>query len=156
ENFDEGGELIAYHDTTAGNKGGAYRPTDVDLGPTSDAGGGSYVGWTRAGEWLNYTVNVAATGTYTFETRLANVGTGATFHVEVDGSDRTGPITVPDTTGWQVWQTVTTGGIQLTAGPRAIRVVFDTMTARASVGNFNWFRFSAAGSPPPPPPNTPY
>src|SRR5262249_6572786 len=31
ENFNEGGEGVAYHDTTAGNTGGAYRQTDVDI-----------------------------------------------------------------------------------------------------------------------------
>src|SRR5262249_8606076 len=58
EEFDDGGEGIAYHDTTAGNKGGAFRATDVDIESTTDAGGGFDVGWTRPGEWLQYTVNV--------------------------------------------------------------------------------------------------
>src|SRR5256885_8814514 len=31
ENFDDGGQLVAYYDTTTGNKGGVYRATDVDL-----------------------------------------------------------------------------------------------------------------------------
>jgi hypothetical protein len=30
ENFDNGGEGIAFHDLTAGNSGGAYRATDAD------------------------------------------------------------------------------------------------------------------------------
>jgi len=101
------------------------------------------VGWTPAGEWLKYTVNVAATGTYMLETRLANVGTGATFHVEVDGVDRTGPIAVPDTGGWQNWQTVATTGIPLTAGVRVLRVVLDSVASGGGVGNYNWFRLSS-------------
>jgi Carbohydrate binding module (family 6)/DUF5010 C-terminal domain/PLD-like domain len=146
ENFDEGGELIAYHDATAGNKGGACRTTDVDLAPASDVDGGCYVGWTRAGEWLKYTVNVAAAGTYTLETRIANLGTGATFHVEVDGVNRTGSIIVPDTTGWQTWQTISTPGIPLAAGQRVLRVVFDTVGSGGGVGNYNWFRLVASTS----------
>ena len=35
-----------------------------DGGQTADAGGGFYVGWTSAGEWLEYTVDVAAAGDY--------------------------------------------------------------------------------------------
>ena len=58
--FDNGGEGVSYHDTTAGNAGGAYRSTDVDLQASSD--GGYNVGWTAPGEWLNYSVNVASAG----------------------------------------------------------------------------------------------
>jgi hypothetical protein len=152
ENFDQGGQLVAYSDRTAGNKGGAYRPTDVDIASASDSGGGYYVGWTPAGEWLKYTVYVATTGTYTLETRVANIGTGGSFHVEVGGVDGTGPIAVPDTGGWQSWQTITTTGIRLTAGQRVIRVVLDSVSSGGGVGNYNWFRF--VGSTSSTPPNT--
>ena len=147
ENFDEGGEGRAYHDTSAGNSGGAYRSTDVDLEQTTDTGGGYNVGWTRAGEWLQYTVNVASTGTYTFEARVANIGSGASFRLEVDGVDRTGPISVPDTGAWQSWQTISVAGIPLSAGSRLIRVVFTAVTStRGAAGNFNWFRFVSSTS----------
>jgi len=39
--------------------------------------------------------------------RVASAGQGGTFHIEVDGVDKTGPLTVPDTRGWQSWGTVT-------------------------------------------------
>ena len=79
ENFDNGGEGIAYHDESAGNSGGAYRVTDVDLQSTIDSGGGYNVGWAGAGEWLNYTVNVAAAGLYTLQFRVASPGRGRRF-----------------------------------------------------------------------------
>ena len=154
ENFDEGAPAAAYNDSTANNKGGAYRSTSVDVGPTTDEGGGHYVGWTVAGEWLRYTVDVTAAGTYTFEARVANIGTGATFHVEVDGVDRTGSIPVPDTGGWQAWLTIRKPGIQLAAGQRVVRVVLDTNSSSGGVGNFNWFRVSEGSAPPPS--TTPY
>jgi carbohydrate binding protein with CBM6 domain/phospholipase D-like protein len=147
ENFDDGGQSVAYVDTTPGNSGAAYRSTDVDIQPTTDADGAFNVGWTKAGEWLKYTVNVAATGTYSLDTRVANIGTGARFHVEVDGVDRTGPISVPDTGAWQAWQTLTTAGIPLTAGVRVIRVVFDAVGTGGGVGNYNWFRFVQSTAP---------
>jgi hypothetical protein len=143
ENFDNGGSGIAYADTTAGNAGGVYRSSNVDIGPASDTGGGYYVGWTRTGEWLNYTVNVAQTGSYTLETRIAGVGTGARFHVEVDGVDVTGSMSVPNTGGWQTWQTINKSGISLTAGTRVVRLVFDQGTSQNSgVGNYNYLRFT--------------
>jgi hypothetical protein len=157
ENFDNGGQGVAYWDSNAGNSGGAYRGTDVDIGPASDSGGGFYVGWTRAGEWLKYTVNVATSGTYTLEARVANVGTGGRFHVEVDGVDRTGPIAVPDTGGWQNWQTIAKTGVSLSAGTRVVRVVFATAGSSGGVGNYNWFRLvQSSSSAPPPSGSTPY
>jgi hypothetical protein len=156
ENFDEGGQSVAYFDTTPGNAGGAYRSTDVDIEPTTDTGGGYDVMKTKPGEWLKYTVNVTASGTYPLDIRVANIGAGATFHVEVDGVDKTGPIAVPDTGGWQTWQTMTTAGIPFTAGQRVIRVVFDTEGSSSGVGNYNWFRVVAAPPPPPPPPTGPF
>jgi Carbohydrate binding module (family 6)/PLD-like domain len=147
ENFDDGGISVAYLDTTTGNSGNAYRPTDVDIQATTDIGGGYNVGWTKAGEWLKYTVNVGATGTYTLETRVANVGAGATFRIEVDGVDRSGPIAIPNTGAWQTWQTISTRGIPLTAGQRVLRIVLLTASS-SGAGNFNWFRLTADSSPP--------
>jgi hypothetical protein len=148
ENFDEGGSSVGYVDSTAGNSGGAYRSTNVDIAPTSDAGGGYYVGWTTPGEWLRYSVNVTTAGTYTLNVRVANPGTGAKFHVEVDGVNVTGSVTVPNTAGWQTWQTVSRPGITLSAGLHALRLVMDTRSAENSgVGNFNWMEFVRSSVP---------
>ena len=125
ENFDEGGEAVAYHDLTTANTGGQYRQTGVDIEATSDAGGGFSLGFIAAGEWLRYSVSVAATGDYTLEARVASQGAGGTFHVEVDGADATGPLTVPATGGWQTWRTIAVGGIPLTAGSHVLRLVVD-------------------------------
>ena len=154
ENFDEGQAGLAYYDTTPGNYSGAYRQTDVDLEATSDGGPGYGLARTRIGEWLQYTVDVATTGTYTLETRVAILGSGARFHIEVDEEDRTGSIAVPDTGGWQAWRTIVIPAVSLTAGQRRIRVVFDTATAGGGVGNYNWFRFAENSATPPP--TTPY
>ena len=97
---------VAYSDTTAGNVGGAYRPTNVDIETTTDTGGGYNLGWVDAGEWLKYTVNVTAAGAYDLEVRVAARGAGGIFHIEINGVDRTGPITIPETGGWQQWTSV--------------------------------------------------
>ena len=105
-------------------------------------------GWTRPGEWLRYTVNVATAGTYALSVRVGNKGTGATFHVEVDGVNRTGTMVVPDTGDWQAWQTLSKTGISLTAGMHVVRLVLDTGTAQnGGVGNFDDLRFTAAAAP---------
>ena len=151
ENFNEGGEGAAYHDVTAGNSGGQYRQTDVDISTTSDIGGGYTLSYVAAGEWLKYSVTVAAAGNYTLEARVASFGAGGTFHVEVDGTDATGPMSVPNTNGWQTWQSVSAGPIALTAGPHLVRLAFDTTGGTGYVGNFNSLRLTVPGAPGPPP-----
>ena len=150
EDFDAGGAGVAYGDASLGNTGGAYRATDVDIQSTTDGGGGYNVGWVSAGEWLNYTVGVATAGTYDLEVRVACDGTGGTFHIEVDGVDKTGRLTVPNTRGWQTWTTIRKSGITLNAGPQVWRVVMDTSGAGTAVGNFNYFKITT------PVPSTPY
>ena len=46
ENYDNGGQDIAYHDTTAINAGGGYRTNAVDMKAAVDTGGGYLIGWT--------------------------------------------------------------------------------------------------------------
>jgi len=143
ENFDEGGAGVAYVDTTAGNSGGKYRATDVDIESSADAGGGYDVAWVSAGERLNYSVNVATAGTYDIDVRVASPAAGGTFHIEVNGVDKTGRLTVPNTGGWQTWTTVRKSAVTLSAGPQVWQVVMDTNGATAAVGNFNYIRVTA-------------
>ena len=138
EHYDRGGEGIAYHDTTAGNKNGVLRSDDVDLQTATDTGGGYKVKSAVAGEWLKYSVNVTAAGTYTITVRVASLGAGGTFHIEVNGVNKTGPIAVPNTGGWQAWRTITKTGVALSAGEQVIRLVLDTNGANGLTGNFNW------------------
>ena len=154
EAFDNGGEGVAYHDLSTENSGGEYRTTAVDIEPTADTGGGYNVGWAFAGEWLTYTVNVGTAGLYDIEARVASNGTGGTFHIDVNGVDRTGVFSVPNTGGWQTWTTIRKTGLSLNAGPQVWSLVMDTNGPTTAVGNFNYLRLiSAGGNPPPPPPS---
>ena len=139
EDFDTGGSGVAYSDADSANNGGAYRDTAVDLEGSTE--GGYNVGWTEAGEWLEYTVQVDADGTYDLNARVASSGGGGAFHVEVDGTDVTGSVSVGGTGGWQSWTTVTVSGIDLTAGEHVLRVAVE------SAGfNLNWLEFVQASS----------
>jgi hypothetical protein len=146
ERYDNGGTGVAYRDSSAGNAGGAFRSDDVDIAATTDTGGGYLVGWTSAGDWLAYSVNVATAGTYTFEFRVASSGTGGTFHLEAGGVNKTGALTVPNTGGWQTWTTISKTGVSLAAGPQVFRLVMDSVGAGGAVGNFNWFRVTAGAT----------
>ncbi len=139
ENFDLGGAGVGYKDNTAGNTGGKYRTTDVDVESTSDSGGGYDVGWVGAGEWLKYSVNVTTAGTYALTARVASSGAGGTFHVEFNGTNKTGTMTVPNTGGWQAFRDVT-ATVSLSAGVQTMRVVFDGNGSTGAVGNLNYIK----------------
>src|SRR3989442_4427772 len=72
ENFDNGGNGVAYYDATPGNQGGQYRlDVDVDI----MAGNGGYViGNFQTGEWLTYTINITAAGGFCTETPVLKSG----------------------------------------------------------------------------------
>ena len=120
-----------YHDTTSGNTGGAYRQDDVDIqtctDPTTPSGQTCYnVGWTAAGEWLAYNVSITNAGSYTFAIRVASPNSGMRLHLELDGTNISGSIALPNTGGWQTWKTVTTGPITLPSGTHMLTLVEDT------------------------------
>ncbi len=137
EDFDNGGEGVGYHDSGPNNVGGAYRSTGVDI----EAGGSGYdVGWIAAGEWTNYTVNVASSGTYTIALRVASAN-GGSLHVGFNGSSGVWQaVTVPNTGGWQNWTTVS-----FTA---TIGAGVQQMTLMADAGGYNidYVTVSSGGS----------
>jgi hypothetical protein len=140
EHFDEGGNSVAYFDTTVGNAGGRLRQTDVDIQPCFDVGGGYNIGWTPAGEWLSYTIEVAEARPYTISTRVGAIGTGGRFHIEVDGIDVTGSLTVPNTGNYQKYASVVKTGVSLPAGRHVLRLVLDAVGTAKSVAAVNWIR----------------
>ncbi len=160
EDFDQGDEGVAYHDLDPENRGGKYRQTGVDIEPTRDAEGVFDVVAARAGEWLEYAVDVVESGSYTVEVRVASKGPGGTFHLEFGGADRTGPLAVPDTGGEQAWKSVSKAGVALSGGEQVLRLAMDKEGPGGTVGRFNYIRVlpspAAAAeklaAPPAPPP----
>ena len=140
EDYDLGGQDVAYNDAETNNNGGAYRPGEgVDLESTTDAGQGFNVGWTAPGEWIEYAVDVTA-GTYDIEVRVASSSSGGALHIEFDGVDRTGPVTFDATGGWQNWTTVRAECVTLDPGLQTMRLVMDT-------GGFNVNKISVVEPP---------
>ena len=137
-------DFKSFFDTTAANLGGQYRSTAVDVITASE--GGYAVGYTAAGEWLSYTVNSPAAGTFALDLRYAVGGAGGVAHVEVDGSDVTGPIAMGGTGGWQSWRTLTKSGIAIAAGQHTLRIVFDKSNSSGGIANLNWVRLATSGT----------
>ena len=136
DEYDLGGQGIAYNDSDATNDGGQFRPTegvDIEKSTDSSGGGNGYdVGWVEPGEWMKYTVSVASSGTYTVAFRVASgiaSGTAGTFHVEDEnGNHLSNEMTVASTGGWQNWVTLTDSAT-LTAGQHVLKVAIDSGNA---------------------------
>jgi len=103
------------------------------------ASGGRNVGWTAAGNWLKYRVDVATAGSYDLEIRYAN-GSGSTAADALSFRDSAGgklaTFSLPDSGGWGNWQSVH-AKVDLAAGEQEVTVFCET-------GGFNldYFRLS--------------
>jgi chitinase len=93
---------------------------------TTDVGGGYDVGWTVAGEWLDYSINVAVAGTYDVTLRTAVDSGSSQVELKLDGAALGPPLSLPMTGGWQNWANVVLPGMAFTAGPHTLRVQVDT------------------------------
>lgn len=129
--YNLGGEGAGYHDTTSGNTGGKYiRNDNVDIRDNPE--GGENIGWNATGEWYKYNVNVKANGTYNLGLRYATTYAGSQVRVWLDSTDVTGVVTLPNTEGWDNWQTYTIKGLNLTSGNHTLKV--ETVT-----GEFDFY-----------------
>ena len=138
----EAEDYTAYWDNDPGSNGAAGNAgDDVDIEATTDVGGGRNVGWTAAGEWLEYQVYLSA-GIYAVDTRVASqVSTGA-YDLLLDGM-LFGSNSVPGTGGWQVWETQSVGSITVvTSGLHTLRV-----NVTGNDFNLNWIELTQATDP---------
>lgn len=157
ELYDLGGEGIAYHDTDAENNGsGKLNPINgnplnefriqegVDISYSKDGDidntafnkvprsiGDLYVGWTVPSEWINYTVEVAKSGTYKIGLLYTANGDGE-ISIEVNGRDATGKMKITSThddkdpVDWRQWhhwnKLDSIGTIKLKKGKQTLRL----------------------------------
>jgi hypothetical protein len=139
ENYDTGGQGVAYNVTSTNGTGNSYRTDGVDLEVTTDTGGGYNVGWTAAGQWFKYTVDVATAGSYTVTFRVAAESAVAdAFHIsDSAGTNLSGSVAVPDTGAWQTWTNVT-ATVTLPAGVQTL-----TLDQDEAGWNINYFSFTS-------------
>ena len=110
--------------------------------PTTDVGGGQDVGYLAIGSYMNYNVNVLSAGSFTADLRIASPNNGSEIQIK-SGSTILTRITVPNTGGWQNWQTITTPSFNLPAGLQTLQIYVSI-----SGYNINWLQFNSAGSVP--------
>ncbi|MGA7313439.1 MAG: carbohydrate-binding protein [Silvibacterium sp.] len=142
ENYDLGGQGVAYNVTSLNGSANSYRSDGVDLEVTTDTGGGYDIGWTGSGQWFKYTVNVATAGNYTITFRVAAPSAVSdAFHVSNSaGTNLSGSVSVPATGGYQDWTNVT-ANVTLPAGQQTL-----TINQDAAGWNINYATFTSVAS----------
>jgi hypothetical protein len=134
ENFDIGGEGVAYHDTTEQNKyDTTYRDAAVDIRETKDESGAYNIGYFEDGEWLEYTVDPVP-GTYDLRFRVTSAFSDRQLAVTLD-DNQLGTIDIPNTGGWSAWTTVTLRDVSIETDSESVLRV----EAVGSGIDFNWF-----------------
>ncbi|MFD3590073.1 carbohydrate-binding protein [Streptomyces sp. NPDC058683] len=144
ENYNTGGQGVAYNVTSVNGNANSYRADGVDLDNTSDTGGGYNLGWTGTGQWFHYSVDVATAGTYTLNLRVAapSAVAGALHLSDASGTNLTGAVDLPATGDWQTWGTATTH-VTLPAGRQTLTLHQDT-----SGWNINYLSFTGGSDTP--------
>ncbi len=106
---------------------------------TADANGGLDVGWIGDNSWMDYKVQVATAGNYTFRFRLAN-GFSDDAALQVKAADGTilTQFVVPRTGGMQSWKTVNVI-LALPAGTQTLRLY-----AKKGIFSINWIEVTSA------------
>lgn len=125
EDYDTGGQGIAYFDQTIENQGDSlYRDESVDIKMLDD---GHVIGFMQTDEWLEYTISVAEEGDYIFGFKVLSQVATARIHLEINGVDVTGEMVVPQTGEWNTdsWATIYTSRVKLIEGENVLRIVVD-------------------------------
>ena len=110
ENFDKGGEGFTFHDSDSKDEGDAKYRTDNEGVDLVKGNGGTVVGYTAAGEWMEYSINVTESGKYEFEATVSSGTTGGRIRLGLvkDGKVITlGQVNVPQTgSNWDTYKVV--------------------------------------------------
>jgi endoglucanase len=124
---------------TVGNRVEAEMFTNhkgIRMETTTDTGGGFNAGSTDDNDWMSYPINIPTNGNYTFQVRVASPYSGGQLVLSKNGAD-VGVVAVPNTGGWQTWQTVSIT-VNLQAGQQDL-----TVFVRKGGWNFNWWQLNA-------------
>lgn len=131
-----------YHDLSRGNSGGQYRPLDrVDIGTSGRQNPRYSIGWTEAGEWLEYSVEVPQAGNYRISVEVASEGPGGALQFMLGNRALTPVVPVPDTGGWQAWRRLSMGTVSLPRGRQTLRLVMSSPVDDRPVGNILQIHF---------------
>ncbi|RNC84371.1 MAG: carbohydrate-binding protein [Balneola sp.] len=131
-NYDIGMNGISYFDNaykrvsgdeiqSTGNQGWEYRNDGVDIQSSDDLATDYNIGWIDTGEWMEYTVNVTATGTYDIVARVSSPGNTGRFRLKLNNQIIGSEVSVQNTGGNQSWQQLQVGSYEFEEGTHTLR-----------------------------------
>ncbi len=139
EDYMQGGQGVAYNDINYEDmeEHVTYRSDDAGI---IAVGTGYGIGYTLAGEWLDYSLDAACEGQYSVEARVARELTStARFSVSVENVSGSVPVDVSSTGGWKTYAEVEgSGTLNLGPGKNVIKVNFDE-----SYINVDWIKLKS-------------
>lgn len=139
EDYDLGGQGIAYYDKDVENQGEAYRNDGVDIvtvDSISDAKGYA-IGYTQEGEWTEYSIAVEKTAPYFYKANVASGLDFSSFIIMVDGKQVADTVKIPQTDSWNTYTTVDGKTSEIEAGDHILRVRIS-----GAYSNIDWIAFA--------------
>ncbi|MDA0875568.1 MAG: DUF5010 C-terminal domain-containing protein, partial [Bacteroidetes bacterium] len=134
EYYDLGGPGVAYLELSPQNTGNGIRAGEgVDIGVSSDIGGGYQVENMTLREWTEYTVRVTRSGRYRMIARMAATRSGQ-LRLSVDGTEVEPALTYESTNSTSFHRNAVLDGIHLEEGIRTLRITHDAFGAF-----INWY-----------------
>jgi len=122
--YDEGGQYVAYADSSEEQLGTDFRGEGVDI-----RGEGEAIGWISDGEWVEYTLDVAEAGTYQLSFAAATMFDDRTVTASVAQNgevyESADPQAVTNTGDWDDYQANDGIVLDLAAGEQVLRLTFN-------------------------------
>lgn len=144
ENYDEGGHNKAFYDNDRENQGKVYREDEVDVVDISDskcgdaACTGYAIGYTNEGEWVEYTINVAADAKYDITANVATASDASAMQLLIDDKEITESVAVEKIDSvWTTYKVVDVGSVDLKKGEHVLRLAIT-----GSFLNVDWIQFT--------------
>lgn len=139
EDYDLGGQGIAYYDKDVENQGEVYRNEGVDI-VTVDSlseSKGYAIGYTQEGEWMEYSIVTKKSAPYFYKAHVASGLDFSSFILMVDGKQVADTVKIPQTENWNTYTTVDGKTSTIESGEHILRVRIS-----GAYANIDWIAFA--------------
>ncbi|MBR5210425.1 MAG: carbohydrate-binding protein [Paludibacteraceae bacterium] len=139
EDYDLGGQGIAYYDKDVENQGEAYRNEGVDI-VTVDSiseSKGYAIGYTQEGEWTEYSIVTKKSAPYFYKAHVASGLDFSSFILMVDGKQVADTVKIPQTDNWNTYTMVDGKTSTIESGEHILRVRIS-----GAYANIDWIAFA--------------
>ncbi|MBE6327140.1 MAG: carbohydrate-binding protein [Bacteroidales bacterium] len=139
EDYDLGGQGIAYYDKDVENQGEAYRNEGVDIVTVDSISElkGYAIGYTQEGEWTEYSIVTKKTAPYFYKAHVASGLDFSSFILMVDGKQVADTVKIPQTDNWNTYTMVDGKTSAIESGEHILRVRIS-----GAYANIDWIAFA--------------